>query len=319
MSGYSGPERDGGFVLVSVMWALVLLALIAIVTTTAFRGSHRALSRADQLAGAKVLVDGLAQLLAADIAVTRLFRFNGMAMRSGWPLACRHENATIVLTATNSVGLVDLNLADRATLKTVLLAAGVKTDKVEQLLDAIIDFRDPDNLTREGLPEDRIYRDRGVLHLPKNSPYEDVGELDQVAFMNSRILARIRAFLTVFSHERKVETEVSPPRLAAILSGRTISDRQIASRAAEASRKSRAVASSAYRLETRYRMFEIRVMAMRDNGVHAMRVAGVEIMPGTRDGYRLVYWNRATPFSHERLLARFPDLPSCFLPSRSSE
>jgi len=319
MMGYSGvaSEKERGFILVTVLWALLLLALLAIVATTMFRGSHQALTRADKLAAARTLADGMARLLVADIAATRRFRFNGMAMRSGWPIACRHENAVIVLTATNSVGLVDLNLAKREVLKTLLLAGGVTMGEVERLLDAIIDFRDPDHLTRDGQPEDRIYSDRGELHLPKNSPYEDVGELDQVAYMKPRVLARIRPYLTVYSRRRTVDFSLSPPKLATMFGGDALDDAQIATRSAEASRTARDTAS-AYHLEAQYRTFEIRVLVARDDGMQAMRMAGVEMAPGTRDGYRLLYWNRAMSLPHERLLAGKNNLPPCF-PSLSRE
>lgn len=311
----SKPPRtantQSGFILLTVLWAIALISLLAIVSTYTFRIQTRTISQADIQAQNQSLADGFAQILSEQIGVTRKFEFDGLALQSGWPLVCGYRDHSIVMTATDSSGLVDINSSPRVFLNTVLNSAGVTGTELDRLMGAINDYRDPDDITNDGQNENLIYAKQGTIHLPKNSPFENIGELDQVAGMTASIYSRVRPYLTVNSRKPVVTLAGTPPMLAAIIEGKSISSEQLATSALALSRQARNVADL-YQLANINRTYEVRVMVMHASGANFVRGTAGVVSPGTPTGFKTINWNTETPRQVERLLAKMEDFPPCF-------
>ena len=304
-------KADSGFILLTVLWAIALFSLLAIVSTFAFRTQTRATSRAEIQAQNQSLADGFAQILSEQIGVTRKFEFEGLALKSGWPLVCRYQDHSIVMTVTDSSGLVDINSSPTVFLKSVLQNAGVTGATLDGLMGAIRDYIDPDDRTADGQNENLTYAKQGSIHLPKNSPFENIGELDQVAGMTASIYSRIRPYITVYSRKPVITLAGSPPMLAAIIEGKSITPEQLAINALTFSRQARQVADL-YQLANINRSYEVRVMVMHPSGANFVRGTAGEVSPGTPNGFKYMNWNTQTPRHVERLLAKTQDLPPCF-------
>jgi general secretion pathway protein K len=67
---------------------------------------------------------------------------------------------------------------------------GLGHEKAQSLADAIVDFRDPDNLIRLQGAEKSQYQAAGLAWGPKNGPFEDVEEVQQVFGMTHAIYDR---------------------------------------------------------------------------------------------------------------------------------
>lgn len=96
-------------------------------------------------------------------------------------------------------GLVDLNRADRNLLQQIMNKAGIMDDQAESLLDAIEDFRDPDDLARVNGAEDSAYEEAGFEAGAKDAPFERIEELQQVMGVDADIYKRLSRYLTVVS------------------------------------------------------------------------------------------------------------------------
>ena len=77
-------------------------------------------------------------------------------------------------------GRISLNRADEALLRKVFEALGMKADEQGEIVDAIIDWRDSDDLKRLNGAEDEYYMKLPEPYHAKNGPFDSVDELLQV-------------------------------------------------------------------------------------------------------------------------------------------
>ena len=77
-------------------------------------------------------------------------------------------------------GKISLNRADEALLRKVFETLGLKADEQEEITDAIIDWRDSDDLHRLHGAEDEYYMKLPEPYHAKNGPFDSVDELLQV-------------------------------------------------------------------------------------------------------------------------------------------
>ena len=69
------------------------------------------------------------------------------------------------------------------------------------IVDAIRDWRDPDDLTRPNGAEEADYRAAGLKYKPANAPFETVTELARVMWVTPGIYAHVADSLTVHSRQ----------------------------------------------------------------------------------------------------------------------
>ncbi|MEB2284968.1 MAG: type II secretion system protein GspK [Myxococcales bacterium] len=77
-------------------------------------------------------------------------------------------------------GKISLNRADETLLRKVFETLGMKPDEQEEIVDAIIDWRDSDDLHRLHGAEDEYYMKLPEPYHAKNGPFDSVDELLQV-------------------------------------------------------------------------------------------------------------------------------------------
>ena len=79
-------------------------------------------------------------------------------------------------------------------------AVGAEPDVAETVAAAIVDWRDPDDLTQpRGGAEDPQYAAAGLPWGAKDAPFETVAEVEQVLGMTPALYARLAGHLTIFS------------------------------------------------------------------------------------------------------------------------
>jgi general secretion pathway protein K len=146
---------------------------------------------------------------AADGAVARvafeLSRPRGHA--EAWTAnATSHawKDGDIALTATavDEAAKIDLNSAADPLLKGLLQnVGGLNPDEAERVQGAILDWRDPDDLSRPNGAEAPAYREAGRKYVPTDARFESVGELQRVLGVTPALMARIADSLTVYSRQ----------------------------------------------------------------------------------------------------------------------
>jgi general secretion pathway protein K len=201
-------RNEAGIAIIAVLWALVLLSLVAAALSFETRTeAHIARNMADKAAARaaadagiqRAILDLLASLSAQSN--TWSFRDNGTAYAPlfakayVWPFA----NTTVQISLQDQVGRVDLNKAPEEVLARLFGAVGVDSGTARSLAAAIADFRDVDNFVRLGGAEENEYRAAGLTWGPKNAPFQAVEELRQVLGMTAEIYERVAPYVTIYS------------------------------------------------------------------------------------------------------------------------
>ena len=210
----AGAGRQRGVVLVVVLWLVVLLTVIGssharnmrIETTLAFNHVGTAKARALAEAG---ISRAIMELFVSDTA-TR-WQFNGTA----YPIQL--DSGSVNITIRDASGLLDLNRAGPVQLGAVLAAAGAEEADSQQLVDAILDWRDKDQLRRLHGAEDDDYRHAGLDWGSRDGLFASVDELRYILGMTHELFERLVPYLTVHSSQNDVNLKYAPAWLFTVL------------------------------------------------------------------------------------------------------
>jgi len=215
----AGAGRQRGVVLVVVLWLVVLLTVIGssharnmrIETTLAFNHVGTAKARALAEAG---INRAIMELFVSDTA-TR-WQFNGTA----YPIQL--DSGSVNIAIRDASGLLDLNRAGPVQLGAVLAAAGAEEADSQQLVDAILDWRDKDQLRRLHGAEDNDYRHAGLDWGSRDGLFASVDELRYVLDMTHELFERLAPYLTVHSSQKDVNLKYAPAWLFSALTSREL-------------------------------------------------------------------------------------------------
>ena len=229
MRGRSGQR---GVALVLVVWAAVLLTVIASTfiverrTETLVVRNSLSLARAEAAADAGVH-RGLYELFRNDTAQDR-WRRDGT--RQQWSF----DGVPVRIELRDESAKIDINTATDALIRGLLTSSGVPDDEATRLLDAILDWRDPDPLKRPNGAEEQDYREAGLAYRPANQSFQAIEELQLVLGMRPEIYRRLVPSITVFSRQPGVNPTLASREVLLAIPGLTteVVDQYLADREA---------------------------------------------------------------------------------------
>lgn len=192
-----GSPRSGrGIALVFVLWVLALLTLLlasfALVTRTESLQSRHLFDSTRARYAAEAGINQAAWSLSLPDPVLRW-------LPDGREYRVEFEEADISIRITDESGLIDLNAAEPPTLTNLFVGVGVDPIAAAALADAILDWRDGDDLKLLNGAEDADYRAEGYPYGAKDAPFDLVGELEQVMGMTPELYRQVAPALTVYS------------------------------------------------------------------------------------------------------------------------
>lgn len=197
-----------GIALVLVLWVMTLLAVIA--------GSFVYTARSNTLVSGNLVAQAKAHLLA-DAGVERgIYEvLKPEADTERWqarslPYMFSLDDAQIQVTLRDESARIDLNTADEALLKGLLLSLGEEADSAARLVDAIADWRDADELIRPQGAERDQYEAAGYDYIPANAPFQSLEELRLVIGMTPDLLRKMLPALTVYSLQAGINSRQAP-------------------------------------------------------------------------------------------------------------
>lgn len=227
------PSRQRGVALVLVMWVAVILGVVAASfilerrTETLIVMNSIAMARAEAAADA-----GVARALSES------YRNDPNALdawkRDGAPHDWEFEGMRVRVEMRDESAKIDLNTASEALLRGLLVSSGVADEDANRLLDAILDWRDPDSFKRPNGAEEPDYRAAGLAYRPGNAPFQAMEELQLVLGMRPETYRRIAPSVTVYSRQPGVNTQVASREVLLAIPGLTseVVDEYIARREA---------------------------------------------------------------------------------------
>ena len=221
--------RQRGVALVFVLWVLALLTLLL--------GSFALIARTESLQG-RHLYDTTRARYAAEAGVNHAawaLSIPDPQLRwipDGRPYRMRFDDAELEIRITDESGLIDLNAADVQVMVALLVAAGADLQRATAIAEAVIDWRDADDLRMPNGAEDEDYFAEGLEYGSKDAPFDLVSELQLVLGMDFELYRQVAPALTVYSGQAMPNKAYAPslvlqvfPNIDATLAGLIIEQR----------------------------------------------------------------------------------------------
>lgn len=213
----TGRVRAGerGIALILVIWVVTLLLVIAGSFLYAMRTDARAARNAALIARGEALARAAVSRSLIELfkpqASPEVWKRDGEARR--WAF----DGAEITVRLADESAKIDINTANNELLKGLFRYAGLSEEDAARLLDAVLDWRDPDSLTRAAGAEEAEYARAGLKGRPANYPFQSTEELQLVLGMRSETYRRIAPMITVYSRQSGVNPHLAErPVLLAI-------------------------------------------------------------------------------------------------------
>ena len=219
-----------GVALVVVMWIAILLTVIASSFIYEARTDQLVVRNTISMARAEAIADA-----AVQRAVFELYRSDNQPdawRRDGAVRDWTFEGVPIKIEIRDESGKIDVNTAADALLRGLLLSAGIGAEEAASILDAILDWRDPDMLKRVNGAEEPEYRAARLTYRPANAPFQAIEELQLVLGMRPDIYRKLVPSITVYSRQTGVNPMLASREVLLAIPGITapIADAYIARR-----------------------------------------------------------------------------------------
>jgi general secretion pathway protein K len=198
-----GISAQQGIALIAVLWITLLITVIASSFAYSMRGEALAARNTMSLAQARAVADGAVERMAFELARPR--NLPEVWKADGQPHVWNDGEVAVTAMASDEAARIDLNAASNPLLKGLLQnVGGLDPETAQRTLEAILDWRDADDLRRPNGAEAADYRAAGLQQTPSNSPFESVGELRRVLGMTAPLLAKLTQSLTIYSRQRGI-------------------------------------------------------------------------------------------------------------------
>lgn len=206
--------KETGVALILVLWMLVLLTAIA--QNLSFT------SRVDVFAAGNLASQAQTEALA-DAAVYRAVHqlaapppLPGAAVDpSHWKAdglirLWRYRDAEVRVAIIGESGKIDINAAPPQLLAGLFRSVGIDQAMADVLVDAILDWRDADDLRRPLGAERPDYLAAGLRHGPANRDFIAIEEVRQVPGITAALFQHIEPLITVYSQQSGIDTATAP-------------------------------------------------------------------------------------------------------------
>ena len=201
-AGLPRPQR--GIALIMVLWLTVLIAVIGSSFAYSMRGEALAARNTMSLAQARAAADGAVERTFFELSRPRVTP-EGWWAADGQPHTFNEGDIALTVVAYDESARIDLNSAAEPLLKGLLQnIGGLDPDTAQRTLEAILDWKDADDLRHPNGAEAPDYQAAGSKYVPTNAPFESVGELARVLGMTPAVSARLVPTLTVYSRQAGV-------------------------------------------------------------------------------------------------------------------
>lgn len=196
-------ESEHGFAIVAALWAAAILAVVILSVLQIVRADARLGRGREEVAEMNAAAD-------AAVNITILSLLGPQATQpavNAVPFTVPFAGYTARVSVQDEAGKIDLNMASVATLRALLLDAGLDTGSANDIADRILAWR--------GTVADRSDGgdDRSPTH---RQPFQSVEELQLVAGLTPELYRRIAPLVTVYSQTPGIDPTYSSLRVVHI-------------------------------------------------------------------------------------------------------
>jgi general secretion pathway protein K len=289
-------SRQRGVALVLVMWVAILLTVIASSFIFEARTDMLVVRNSVSIARAQAAADA-----AVHRAVFELYRTDNATdawRRDGSVREWSFDGIPVRVELSDESGKIDINTGADPLVRGLLIAAGVNEEEATALVDAMLDWRDGDSLKRVHGAEEADYRAAGRPYGPANSQFQAIEELQLVLGMSPQIYRRIAPFITVFSRQPGINSELAPrevlmsvPGVTSAIADSYIEQREAARAAGQPIPQMREAVAFRANLTT---VATVRAEARLDDGTVFSRQATALLRPTPKRPVTFLAWREST-------------------------
>lgn len=221
-----------GIALMLVLWVVALLTIIAVGMTAAQRTESALAANQRAVADFRGHAEAAINFAALELMMPPPLVEDEAEATEQWvpdgaerPWLFAGEGLMIAIV--NEASLIDLNQAPRELIVGLLGAAEVPEADADALADAILDWRDLDDLHLLNGAEDADYEAAGRPYGAKDGPFDSVEELQQVLGFDRALYRTLAPALTVDAGSPQVVQEFAPPLVQAALQGISLEEVQL--------------------------------------------------------------------------------------------
>lgn len=289
-------RRQRGVALVLVMWVAILLTVIASSFIFEARTDSLVVRNSLSIARAEAAADA-----AVNRAIFELYRADNSPeawRRDGSVREWSFDGIPIRIELRDESGKIDINTASDPLLRGLLASVGLTEEETAKLLDAILDWRDPDTLKRVNGAEEPEYRAAGLKYRPANAPFQAIEEFQLVLGMRPDIYRRLAPNITVFSRQPGINSTLASREVLLAIPGvtSTIVDDYLTRReqARATGQPLPAMAEAAAFTANATPTASVRAQARLEDGTVFVRDAVALLRPTPRKAATFVAWREAT-------------------------
>jgi general secretion pathway protein K len=199
------PDRERGIALLMVIWIFMVLSVLSAEFARAMRDDAAATQNlAEEVQARGVAMAGMNQAIYRTLRAREQHTDDTndpdavpVDAPEVWePDGTWHEQpywgGKYGVRLLDEGGKISLNRADEALLRKVFETLGLNADAQEEVVDAILDWRDSDNLHRLHGAEDEYYMKLPQPYHVKNGPFDSVDELLMVRGITRELYYGVR-------------------------------------------------------------------------------------------------------------------------------
>jgi general secretion pathway protein K len=189
-------KSNKGLALIVVLWVITLLTIMASSFALTIQRESAIISGIKEKAEAQALAEAginYATVMLLNSDVEQQWQSNNSLYE------VNYAGKNIRILIANESGKININYADKQQLLDLLNFAQVEEAKADSLSDAIIDWRDKDNLMELNGAEKQQYNEAEFKYSPRNSEFKSIEELQMVMGMTPEIYQKIEGMISVYT------------------------------------------------------------------------------------------------------------------------
>lgn len=282
-----GGRRDGGFIIVAVLWILAALATLSLVYSLYARESALNFTVHDERLQTEALAES-----GVELAAYQLMKEPSQEPPQG-SFNFRQGRAAVAVRFRCENALIDLNFAPKEVLAGFFTGIGAQPDDALTFADRIIAWRTP---LRPGDndAEAALYAAAGKTYGPRHGPFEDPNELGLVTGIPAALVDRALPYFTVYSGQAAVNVVAAPPAVLAALPGLTPDRLQtlldLRASASQDVLKAQFGGTQTYMTLDSSKANRVTVDVQFPSGRHMATQAVIFLTPTGADPYRVLSW-----------------------------
>jgi general secretion pathway protein K len=278
-------EKEGGFIIVAILWILGALATLATVYS---------LYTSQTTLAARVNDDRLqteASITAAlELAAYQVTPVSSPSRPTSGSFALHMGRADVEAAFTTEAGRIDLNAAPKEELAGLFATLGLRKADADYDAERVIGWRTR-NQEADQEEEAAAYRVAGLAYKPRRAPFQSEAELWLVLGLPPLVVEHMLPYVTVFSGRPDVDIAEASPTAIAAQPGMTPDKLQgvLDMRAGKTGLRAPAVAAPAAPTGTN-KTLRVTLRIAFDNGRRVRAEAVILLIEGDEEPYHILSW-----------------------------